>query len=47
MPEENVEAISHANKDGQQSAASDRAQTEMSEEEILCWDGIPRVVVMP
>jgi hypothetical protein len=47
MPEDSVETIPHDRNGEQQSAASDLSRDEIGEEENFCWDGIPRVAVMP
>ena len=47
MPEEDVEAISHAPTDVEQSTPTDCGENVVIEEECFCWDGIPRVVRSP
>jgi hypothetical protein len=44
MPEEDVEAISHAPTDVEQSTPTDCGENVVIEEECFCWDGIPRVI---
>jgi len=43
MPEENVEAISHAPTDVVKLMPA-REEDDPIEEECICWDGIPRVI---
>jgi hypothetical protein len=45
MPEEDVEAISHAPTAVKQSTPNDPGEEDVIEEECVCWDGIPRVII--
>ena len=49
MPKDTVEAVKHANTNGQPTAVPARIRQEVSEqstvereEDICCWDGIPQ-----
>jgi hypothetical protein len=49
MPKDTVEAVNHANTNGQPTAVPARIRQEVSEqptvereEDIGCWDGIPQ-----
>jgi hypothetical protein len=45
MPEEDVKAIPLAPAVVKQSKPNDRGEEDVIEEECLCWDGIPRVII--
>ena len=44
MPEEDVEALSLAPSDVEKSMAA-REEDDPLEEDCICWDGIPRVLM--
>lgn len=44
MPEEDVEAIPHAPTDVKQSTLT-HDENDVVEEDCICWDGIPRVLM--
>jgi hypothetical protein len=45
MPEEDDKAFPLAPTAVKQSTPNDRGEEDVIEEECLCWDGIPRVII--